>query len=739
MMSETVSPVDSRPESREVSPQHNPPVVLLRVSSPQSPSAPPIFGELPIEEQNLPFLASDGDDGAACDDDNDDDDDDDITVHSAFMSRSEVLEKMEARHLIKSPPILSAQSIAEKIQDRREKSIAEIEVESSRIKTFIPIINLKNEKPLRKHHRSSSRVTNTKVLHPFVVKDVFKFIPPATCYGSWHNDSKLSTVGLVVDHTTIKAGQLVFSERPLLFCRTTDSPDAIFKSISLQVGKFTRQHKKSVAVMKTLYVSQDSSSQSGGISIINGGSSVEGATDSIATSAYGNAGAFELNVLKEHGIVYGSDTIGLFVYFSRLRHSCAPNIEARVSDQGVVTAYALREISPGEELTHNILGDVNVKVLDRHEMYKNCFPSSIGCHCFVCSSSNEEEELRRTAVMALTITSVGVKENSALVQLSAIENFIGLLEAPVSLPLSKLCYRNCKLLRELHAKASSLCLRVGHEYEGMRHLTIACAYYALGMGWTHPETLRLILMIEKRSLQPCPIVSLPIFRSSPYGESNWGTPRLIGKKTFFVNSYGGSAELLGSDSADELSLANSVKSGSVKSGTVGVRRPRRQQSGDIEEQVSVDSQFMGPNGFLSSIVSSTGSGSLDSYYKTYDSVGSNEISHLPPSMTENDDCDDRLSEDDDLTVDTADFYEVRPTSTGSSLRQGNSLVVSFPVIGERARTPKTPTKGHGRSSSKSPDELHRSGSKSPSHNHGLKLQKSKIFRKISTQSVAISR
>ena len=69
-------------------------------------------------------------------------------------------------------------------------------------------------------------------------------------------------------------------------------------------------------------------------------------------------------------------------------------------------------------------------------------------------------------------------------------------------------------------------------------------------------------------------------------------------------------------------------------------------------------------------------------------------------------------------------------ATGSSLRQGNSLVVSFPVIGERARTPKTPTKGHGRSSSKSPDELHRSGSKSPSHNHGLKLQKSKSSEKF---------
>jgi hypothetical protein len=375
----------------------------------------------------------------------------------------------------------------------------------SSVDRFKPLRDLKDTQPpsgALQHSKRTPKKDSTNVIFNKVDMGRTRRVRNE---GSWHLGQIESGMGMVAMRF-IHAGDLVFSEKAFVsFHIRGASPTLVAKHVRATLSKFTRSKSREAAYFTSLHT---------------------------VTSKATGTEPDEFGILQEYGTPFGKGEIGVFVNMSSLRHSCAPNLEISISASGIVTCYAVRDIRAGEELTRSIMADLFANSEERHYAYQTRFPGSSGCRCFVCETNSHDENLRRKTILANLIAVKGISHHEPTqlrepaLELKSIERLLALLEAHVVIKKGddQVVHRDVKLLRQMHAKASQLSLKLGFHYDGMRHLTTTAGYFILSFGRGSPESQRVVNMVEKRGLQPCPVQNLPIFAINEHDVHRWGAP-----------------------------------------------------------------------------------------------------------------------------------------------------------------------------------------------------------------------
>jgi len=382
----------------------------------------------------------------------------------------------------------------------------------SSVDRFKPLRDLQDTQPpsgAMQHSKRTPKKDSTNVI--FNKMDMSR-MRRIRSEGSWHlgqNESGMGMVGMRFIH----AGDLVFSEKAFVsFQIRGANPTLVAKHVRATLSKFTRSKSREASYFTSLHT--------------------------ITSKATGTE-PDEFGILQEYGTPFGKGEIGVFVKMSSLRHSCAPNVEISISASGIVTCYAARDIRAGEELTRSIMADLFASTEERRYAYQMRFPGSSGCRCFVCEANSHDENQRRKTILANLIAVRGIshheptQQREPALELKSIERLLALLEAHVAIKKGgdQVVHRDVKLLRQMHAKASQLSLKLGFHYDGMRHLTTTAGYFILSFGRGSPESQRVVTMVEKRGLQPCPVQNLPIFAIHEHDVHRWGAPGECGPST----------------------------------------------------------------------------------------------------------------------------------------------------------------------------------------------------------------
>lgn len=409
---------------------------------------------------------------------------DDSTVDTAYLSTQELWREFNERPRSRGEPFLP--SVAE-----TSSSIGTTSVE--RFKPMSDMMGQKNVQILQRSRRKPTKDSTNVIFHKV---DVSR--RRIKREGSWHVGPHESGYGMMVMRK-ISAGDLVFSEKPFVSFVEDTAAAVVATRVHATLSKVPPSMIRDAAYFRTLHT----------LSSKNNGTVPD-----------------DFDIIKEYGVRYGANQ-GVFVKMSSMRHSCSPNTEVNLnSTDGIVSVFANRDILPGEELTLSVLPDLFVNYEMRQLAYKERFPESRGCRCFVCEMNDPEEGLRRKTVLAHIITVAGTTGCDTLSELKAIQNLLQEAESPVTAShrAQQMVHRDITMLRRMHAKASQLSLRCGLHYDGMRHLTISAGYFALSQGWTSPETQRVVQIAEKRDMQACPISNLPIFANQLADLHRWGAP-----------------------------------------------------------------------------------------------------------------------------------------------------------------------------------------------------------------------
>ena len=99
----------------------------------------------------------------------------------------------------------------------------------------------------------------------------------------------------------------------------------------------------------------------------------------------------------------GSDEAGVFLRFSRLNHSCAPNVSHKWYDFREKVVFASRDIEAGEELLNNYV-ELCAPGGERRKLLSERF--GFDCRCVACAAADEAPSDARRAKLAALDESV---------------------------------------------------------------------------------------------------------------------------------------------------------------------------------------------------------------------------------------------------------------------------------------------------------------------------------------------
>ena len=309
--------------------------------------------------------------------------------------------------------------------------------------------------------------------------------------GSNMSPHQTANPSLLVAVRDIEPGEKIFAEKAFLTFDTSVSEKEQIQSIRAQMSKITRNMSSALSLFFSLPCLNDKESKSE---------------------------SKDLVLIDRHAIEYNVNNKGVFVSVSKCRHSCAPNVEISILKDGVAIAHATKFIEKGTEITRNTLGELNMPFEQRNDKFRHKYLTR--CTCCVCAACISDRDFCKND--DILRTKIAQAENEFYVTMkdlpheavSIAHRLIGIL-IQSALNEKHFQYTDIPMMRRLHLRVANLCMKnLDGSQLSVDHLKFAAAYCAVGLGWTNPETLKILSYLEKRSISTISLSELPIFNKT---------------------------------------------------------------------------------------------------------------------------------------------------------------------------------------------------------------------------------
>jgi hypothetical protein len=165
-------------------------------------------------------------------------------------------------------------------------------------------------------------------------------------------------------------------------------------------------------------------------------------------------------LLSTLSIPIGDGKRGFYVFLSKTRHSCSPNVEISMNGDGIL-AYANRLIPKGTEITRTMIEDLNIPFSSRKDSFRSKF--GVHCTCFVCELCGNDSDFAATddslrlKISEFETDFCRLVKGHAHEALSVAHGLVSLMIKSATSQRHK-HYADMPLLRRLHLRMATLCM-----------------------------------------------------------------------------------------------------------------------------------------------------------------------------------------------------------------------------------------------------------------------------------------